>query len=752
MARIFAWCDSPEAGTGFGRSAKHVLGAFHEAGHEIVQLAVNYNGGPIPWQTMIPSNRANDPYGMADVGKVFCTPGRFDAMWTTFDPECPWKYGIKNVDPPASALQAATNLKRSNPGFRMMGWFPIDAGPLSDFELGVLGDRNVFDVAATMSPHVKDLVRWTLRLRGQGGQVDDSEIEQRIKVIPHGIDMELYRPATDKERRAARERLGIPQDAFVILQLERNQQRKQVWLAYDLLERLFARDPKMRGRVVLYQHMFPNEEDGGSRVGWNLPELTWRYGLVSPDRSGTSLAADVVWPEGQVAEDRLAPDVYGAADCFLSVSAGEGFQYPAWEALACGLPIVVPKDSARKAWLQHAPGAHLYKTSEHGILYRQAYNRRMAFPEIGDAVGIVHKLVRGKKKKHTAESARNWIERSGATVAAVQERWLEVLDEQLVALDEQRKELKVAVTSLEPDFVIDARQEPGLGDLVMFAPAIAAFREKHAGKHVRLAIPRRHLELARIMEIADDYDVGGEEPPSDKRKNVSSLWHPKHREGWSDPAIHRTDVVARFLGVDPEDVRPLAIGGPDSGTAANHFRIEFGADPASCVAVCLESGNEHRTLPRTILPALCDGLREMDLVPVLLGTQKLNCRRVGVVDLTGAMDLPALLVMIDMAGMAICTDSLPMHLAGALGTPLVACLPTFEPDARLRYYAGAIEALTPPRDAAINGERFPAGKAPRAPAGAWAAHITVPMILAAARRLAGADEAPRVVEPGSLED
>jgi hypothetical protein len=270
--RILAWADSPIAPTGFGRSARHVLGALHEAGHEITQLAVNADTSTlqqIPWKTFVPQDRAGDPYGLRDLDEVL-RAGRYDAFWSTFDPEIPWFLQLQDGQTPLSKIAA---LRMQNPGFKMAGWFPVDGGPLSENELAILGLAPVFDIPVTMSPHVYDLIGWTLKLRGRG--IDMDALKSRLRMIPHGVDTSTLRIPTDEQRAAEKVAKGFPPDAFVVLQLERNQQRKQNFLGLEVMELLFKRQPGLRGKVVLYQHMAPDEENQGCRVGFNLPELAW---------------------------------------------------------------------------------------------------------------------------------------------------------------------------------------------------------------------------------------------------------------------------------------------------------------------------------------------------------------------------------------------------------------------------------------------------------------------------------------------
>ena len=272
MARILVYADSPTAPTGFGRSARHVLFALHAAGHELVQLAVNHNPattGEIPWRIYTPT-RPGDPYGLTDLPRILQSEMPFDLLWTTFDPECPWAYHVPGIEPQLTVLGLLTSLRQSNPGFRMMGWFPVDGGPLSDFELAVLGSPQTFDLVATMSTHVHDLVAWTLKLKGNA--VDPKLVSERIKIVPHGVEMGAYVITDDEGRRAAKARLGFDPDVFLVVQVERNQPRKQPYHGLALIEAIRTRNPKRP--VALWQHMQDDEETKGCGVGFRMRKST----------------------------------------------------------------------------------------------------------------------------------------------------------------------------------------------------------------------------------------------------------------------------------------------------------------------------------------------------------------------------------------------------------------------------------------------------------------------------------------------
>lgn len=742
MARIFAYCDSPTAGTGFGQSAKHILGALHREGHEIVQLAVNHDpttSDAVPWPIYTSSQRGQDPYALWDLPAVFEKHGPFDLIWTTFDPQVPFSYVLPGVRPQANVIDYLRSFKIRNPGLRIAGWFPIDGGPLSEFEIAMIGGDGFFDLSSTMSRHVHDLVEWTLKLRGQSPSRE--QIEKRIEVVPHAVDLDRYRIASDEERREAKAKLGFPPDEFLIVQVERNQQRKQVWLAYEILEAVLKRHPK----VNLYQHCMPDEENTASRAGWNLPDLVWRY-------EGCRYGQNVRTRERQFTETEMVDVVYAAADVVLSTSAGEGFQYPLWEALACGRRILAPRDSARKAWLSNVPGATLYATRDRGMVVRHGYNRRMAHADVDDAVRQVAKMIDGKQKmRETPEASRAFVERTAA-LPIVEKWWVERMGALADEVAAERRALGVVVGEPEKKtrFVANLRAMPGLGDVVLMAPALRALKAEGGGLTVALPPRPDYRQLAQWLEVGDVYACDPKQPLEDLGANiydVSSLWAPTHRERWSDPAVHRTDVVARFLGVEPE--KPFEAVLPDDVRQQAVARLQqtYGVEPEQVVVVACESGVPGRTYPEAYVRQVCEQVLARDLVPVLVGRNRLPIERVGVLNLTGGTDLGGLIGMLGVAGAVVATDSAPLHFAAAMGTPVVGLFPLFPAESRMTYYGGPMRFVKPQVET-LGNETWPAGKDAQAN---WVGSISPTTVVGALDDLLGSGEADAPAVHGEID-
>lgn len=750
MTKILAWCDAPTAPTGFGRSSKHVLHALHSAGYEITQLAVNFDPATaslVPWKIIGPTDRANDPYGMQDIA-AFVQNGRFDLMWTTFDPEVPWKYRVAGIEPPTDALSFLQTLRVKNPGFKIAGWFPVDGGPLSDYEMSVLGLSNVIDRPATMSPHVYDLIEWTMRLRGRipyGQKFDRASAERRLLCIPHGVDLDAYRIPTDEERAEAKIRLGFAPDDFVILQVERNQQRKVNFLALSVLERLRKMKPKGidPAKIRLFQHCIADEENAGCRLGFNLPDLAWRYGLTP--------GVDVKWPGGFVDEKSMVDTVYAGADVFLSCSTGEGFQYPAWEALACGVPLVVPNADARKAWFgdKGAPNVRLYDARSDSIVMRGGYGRRMALPDPTDAAQTIARMIpkRHKRKNDLARrEGREWV-RTHADVKDVQRAWIGVMDAMRDELMQQRTTMRIVIPSDEVKTHVRMIR-PGLGDLLMATPALRVLQQDGP---VALEVDRSQLDVAALLGLADKFTTPqGDKPKAERVIDLTELYQPKRSSDWVSTEIPRFEVIARFAGVDPARIEPVGASLPERmvADAESGFADTFGVSPANCIGLAFQTGDPRRSLPKALYRALHPKLKSLGMTPVVLGREPMGIRHVGVIDLTGQTEDVQLLALIANLGAVVAADSGILHLAGILGVPTVGCYTLFSPESRWIYRADH-EAVAPSRP--VGNENFPAGVFSKAGESEWSGQITATEIDLALRRLFDlpAPEMPEMILPGS---
>lgn len=171
------------------------------------------------------------------------------------------------------------------------------------------------DTIVTLSRYMKDRV---VRFHG--------EAEQRIRVIPGGVDTTVFSPMYGPEaKKRLRDELGVPPHAFVLFGAKRMYRGMGLENLIDAVGLLAAKERKMNVCLLL-------AGDGPLRK--NLESL------ISCRRLG-----DRVRLLGNVPYHKMA-SYYRSADLFISTRA-EPFGLVTLEALACGLPVLsVPAGGA----------------------------------------------------------------------------------------------------------------------------------------------------------------------------------------------------------------------------------------------------------------------------------------------------------------------------------------------------------------------------------------------------------------------
>jgi glycosyltransferase involved in cell wall biosynthesis len=136
-----------------------------------------------------------------------------------------------------------------------------------------------------------------------------------VMTIPNGIDTEVFSPASDGVREAARAALGIPRDGLVIGGVGRLVAQKNFALFLEVAARVLAGHPSV---LFVIAGTGPQEEELKARaVALGIDERIRFLGHVS---------------------DRLA--LYHAFDALMMTSDFEGTPMVLLEAMSCGLPVV----------------------------------------------------------------------------------------------------------------------------------------------------------------------------------------------------------------------------------------------------------------------------------------------------------------------------------------------------------------------------------------------------------------------------
>lgn len=186
--------------------------------------------------------------------------------------------------------------------FELWGYFPVDCCNVDDraHHTFVEGynryDRKLFYTG------------WASNLALRSG------VRGEVDWIPHGLSERLF--SGNKNTKNGRERTDI----LTVGCVATNQVRKDWGLVFGTVALLKSQ----LGECKLWAHIDRPYVPGR----WNLPSLIDQFGLKNDVMITTSLT-----------EDGLMQN-YSACDVTIAPGLGEGFGFPIFESLACGVPVV----------------------------------------------------------------------------------------------------------------------------------------------------------------------------------------------------------------------------------------------------------------------------------------------------------------------------------------------------------------------------------------------------------------------------
>lgn len=308
------WNGDAAVSSGFARCTHAVCDELARRGHEVAVLGINYYGDPHPYPYPIypcrqPLAGSRDLFGVERLPRLIHELNP-DIVVLLNDP---W-----NVPAYLDTLAA---VREANPGFQiplMTAWLAVDGKNQKH-----AGRLNELDAVAVWTD-------FAARELSAGGYIDEPA------VIPLGVDLERFTP---RDRAAARAKLlpeSLPEDAFIVGAVGRNQPRKRL----DLTIAYFAEWAR-KGRhenVYLFLHVGPTGD-----TGCDIRSLVKYYGIEGRVFLGAP-------PIGDGLPEEHMPDVYAAMDVYVSTTQGEGWGLTALEAMACGVPCILPRWAAYGDW------------------------------------------------------------------------------------------------------------------------------------------------------------------------------------------------------------------------------------------------------------------------------------------------------------------------------------------------------------------------------------------------------------------
>lgn len=318
------------AATGFARVMQSLCETL-QSDYDIHQIAINYHGDPhdCAWR-IYPAKLGGDAFGV----------GRLLPLVESVRPDL-----IFLLNDLWILADYMTQLRTLPQMPKVVMYCPVDAGPIEPSAVERVEGVARFVVYTEFARREIEAALADVRRRRP------DFVFPQIEVIAHGVDTALFHPlsaddvgefASTGRRRAIRSIFGDDpemEDAFIVLNANRNQPRKRIDLTIKGFAQFAAGKP---ANVKLHLHM------GVEDAGWNVVHLARRYGIderIILTTNGDNLPSV---PIGQL------NTIYNAAAVGINTSIGEGWGLVSFEHAATGAAQIVPRHSACEELWQDA--------------------------------------------------------------------------------------------------------------------------------------------------------------------------------------------------------------------------------------------------------------------------------------------------------------------------------------------------------------------------------------------------------------
>lgn len=150
---------------------------------------------------------------------------------------------------------------------------------------------------------------------------------ERIAVLAHGFDPEVFKLATPEQRASARNELGFAAGDFVFCHVGAMTDYKGLRFLLPAFARLARELPNARLLLKGSDALYASQRD-----------FEKQFGKLDP-QSSQAAASRLRYTGAQLSFADMAR-IYQAADCYVAPYMAEGFNLPVLEAAACGLPVI----------------------------------------------------------------------------------------------------------------------------------------------------------------------------------------------------------------------------------------------------------------------------------------------------------------------------------------------------------------------------------------------------------------------------
>jgi glycosyltransferase involved in cell wall biosynthesis len=319
---------------------------------------------------------------------------------------------IANIPEPSEAVKADATLRISVP----YNFAPSNTQRTCLFattEWGILHNEDFRIVGA---PSLReghdnsDIIIITPSQWSRTGFIRSGANPDRTIVIPCGINPNIYKPLTKLERETVRKNLGW--EGFVFLNIGAATPNKGI----DLLLKAFA--------VVVESHPEARLVLKGEEAIYSSDSLIAQYIDEMTFEEAEKVLPRVAYVGDTLSFEKMA-QLYQAADAYVSLYLAEGFNLPALEAIACGLPVICTKGGPTDDFTTPEFAWQVESTLQEGTSKDREIFRLM--PDLECAIALMKNIIEQPDLRDRAKVAGPKFATAGFTWKQVTDQLLKVL-------------------------------------------------------------------------------------------------------------------------------------------------------------------------------------------------------------------------------------------------------------------------------------------------------------------------------------
>ena len=466
---------------------------------------------------------------------------------------------------------------------------------------------------------------------------------------PPLADVDLYKPLTPEQRTRTRKMiLGTEEDLDVFLFgfFGRNQFRKDIPKVLKALSIVRRAD----SRALL----FCNTNTQGV---FNIGSLIEDYGL----RRG-----DVLVNEKSLDEKQMV-NLYGSVDCLVNCSLQEGLSWTLLNAMLVGTPVVATDTTAQTELVEDTGWLVPCNATSYLPIYT-----KFGPANVETLACKAEDLAEGMLQVIFNPGLRETMSKKGLRKA---QDWLSGVDDINVLLEEATaKKGKIGLQATHKIPAVLFMQHSSAGDVLMTTQCFKGIRERHS--HLPLVYMTQDqyksiIEGNKYVDEVVSWDVN-------KAKQYEIVYNP-HGErilpgGFNNLDATLYSMYPYFTRVEADliQMQTKEIAHFTDGSGACCFvkkPIEVAKENKIQICVVHTTGGqaEYRTYKHLDI-----ALKGLGLLIIQIGGIEDWPVRSADFDFRGQLDWQETAWVMSQADVAVCVDSFPMHLAGAMGTNVVA--------------------------------------------------------------------------------